>query len=61
MCIFGLVYIVIRSGLSGLHRDKLNRDGLRLPRFDGQGRWLDQATFASASVPVAASNSLGVR
>jgi hypothetical protein len=33
---------------------------LRLPRFDGQGRWLDQATFASASFPVAASNSLGV-
>ncbi|HZC71522.1 MAG TPA: hypothetical protein VE442_12585 [Jatrophihabitans sp.] len=33
---------------------------LRLPRFDGQGRWLDQATFASDSFPVAASNLLGV-
>jgi hypothetical protein len=34
---------------------------VRLPRFDGQGRWLDQATFAGAFFPVAVSNSLGVR
>src|SRR5262245_38530138 len=34
---------------------------VRLPRFDGQGRWLGQATFANAGFLGAASNSLGVR
>jgi hypothetical protein len=32
-----------------------------LPRFDGQGWWLGQATWARASLRVVVSNSSGVR
>jgi hypothetical protein len=32
-----------------------------LPRFDGQGGWLGQATFWMTSLSVAVSNSSGVR
>jgi hypothetical protein len=34
--------------------------GVGLPRFDGQGWWLGQATCARASLPVVVSNSSGV-
>jgi hypothetical protein len=34
---------------------------VRLTRLDGQGRWLGQATFASACLLAAVSNSLTVR
>ena len=45
----------------GSGEDDVRVHYLRLSRFDGEGRWLGHATFASASFPVAASNSLGVR
>jgi hypothetical protein len=35
--------------------------GLGLPRFDGQGWWLGQATCVRASLRVVVSNSSGVR
>jgi hypothetical protein len=35
--------------------------GVRLPRFDGQGCWLGQATFLMASFLGVASNSAGLR
>jgi transposase len=49
----------------GRHRWKVERSlawlgCLRLPRFDGQGWWLGQATWARASLRVVVSNSSGV-
>jgi NTP pyrophosphatase (non-canonical NTP hydrolase) len=40
---------------------KGDRTKLGLPRFDGQGWWLGQATWVRASLRVAVSNSSGVR
>jgi hypothetical protein len=37
------------------------RPWLGLPRFDGQGWWLGQATWVRASWRLAVSNSSGVR
>jgi catechol 2,3-dioxygenase-like lactoylglutathione lyase family enzyme len=36
-------------------------ESVGLPRFDGQGRWLGQATCLTISSSVVVSNSLGVR